>query len=310
MPIVAAIVAAGAAVYGAYEQNQASTNATNAEKSAADRATSLQQQEWQQQQQNEAPWLQAGQAALPQMQRIAAGAQNINPTSDPGYAPVNSVANPGQFSFSTTGPNADPSYQWRVAQGNAAVNASAAARGGYFSGATGTALQTQGQNMGSQEYQNQYNRYQTGLQDYMQQEQFNTDQYNQAYNRETSTEVNAYNQFATLAGYGQVANQQLTVGGQNFATNTGNLAMNTGTNQANQAMNQGQINAGLATNLSNDFTSAYGATLQQNQFNNMWNQWNNENASMTPTYGMTSGVSNSTMNPNQFNSTDYSMLGY
>jgi hypothetical protein len=295
MAIVAAIVAAGSAIYGAYEQNQAATNATNATRNASDRATSLQESEWNQQQQQEAPWLAAGRSALPQMQRIAAGAESINPASDAGYTQKNSLTDPGQFSFNTTGPNADPSYQWRVDQGNAAVSASAAARGDYFSGATGTALQIQGQNMASQEYQDQFNRYQTSLSDYMNQEQFNTDQYNQAYNRQMGIETNAYNQFSTLAGYGQVANQQLTVGGQNYSTNVGNVAVNQGTNTANYSTSQGNTNAQLATNLSNDFTSAYGATLNQNQFNDMMNQWNNENASTTPTYGITGP--------------DYSMVG-
>jgi hypothetical protein len=52
----------------------------------------------------------------------------------------------------------DPSYNWRFQQGENAVNAGAAASGLLNSGNRLTALQTQGQNMASTEFQNQYAR--------------------------------------------------------------------------------------------------------------------------------------------------------
>jgi len=59
-------------------------------------------------------------------------------------------------------PNAitsDPSYKWRVGQGTEALENSAAARGGLLSGNTGKALVDYGQQAGSQEYQNEFNRW-------------------------------------------------------------------------------------------------------------------------------------------------------
>lgn len=52
----------------------------------------------------------------------------------------------------------DPSYQWRVGQGQAALERSNAAKGYLGSGNMNIDLVNYGQNAGSQEYQNQYNR--------------------------------------------------------------------------------------------------------------------------------------------------------
>lgn len=49
-------------------------------------------------------------------------------------------------------------YKFRLGQGQQAIERSAAARGGLFSGKTGAALQEYGQGMASQEYANEYNR--------------------------------------------------------------------------------------------------------------------------------------------------------
>jgi hypothetical protein len=85
-------------------------------------------------QQQYQPYMAAGQQALSQLSSVA-GNQN--------------------FTFNQN----DPSYQYRLKGGQDAVSASAAAKGGYFSGATGSALQNQGQQAASQEYGNEYNRW-------------------------------------------------------------------------------------------------------------------------------------------------------
>jgi hypothetical protein len=66
----------------------------------------------------------------------------------------NSLANLMNGQFSTS----DPSYAWRVGQGQQALERSAAAKGYLGSGNILAELQNYGQNQGSQEYQNQYNR--------------------------------------------------------------------------------------------------------------------------------------------------------
>lgn len=56
---------------------------------------------------------------------------------------------------------ADPGYAFRVAEGQKAIERSAAARGGLQSGSALKAAARFGQEMGSQEYANAFNRYQT-----------------------------------------------------------------------------------------------------------------------------------------------------
>jgi hypothetical protein len=55
--------------------------------------------------------------------------------------------------------NTDPGYGFRFAEGMKGLERSAAARGGLLSGATLKGITRYGQDMGSQEYQNAFNRY-------------------------------------------------------------------------------------------------------------------------------------------------------
>lgn len=63
--------------------------------------------------------------------------------------------------FSMSDFTADPSYAFRLAEGQKALERSAAARGGLLSGGTGKALTRFGQDYASNEYTNAFNRYQT-----------------------------------------------------------------------------------------------------------------------------------------------------
>jgi hypothetical protein len=56
---------------------------------------------------------------------------------------------------------ADPGYAFRLAEGNKALERSAAARGMLMSGQMFKGAQRFGQDLASQEYQNAFNRYQT-----------------------------------------------------------------------------------------------------------------------------------------------------
>jgi hypothetical protein len=60
----------------------------------------------------------------------------------------------GESDFQT-----DPGYRWRIQQGLDALQGSAAAKGGLFSGAAGKALNRYGQEFASNEYQKAYERY-------------------------------------------------------------------------------------------------------------------------------------------------------
>lgn len=124
---------------------------------------------------------------------------------------------PEYRSFTMQDFESDPGYQFRLREGQKAIERSAAARGGLNSGATLKALQGYGQDLASQEYQNAYNR-------------FNADQANR-YGRYQDY----MNRISSLAGLGQTT-----------ATNLGNMGMNLGSNLA-----QTQIGLGNAIGAAN-----------------------------------------------------------
>lgn len=161
------------------------------------------------------------------------------------------------FSFSTTGPNADPSYSFRLSEGTKALQNSAAARGGLVSGNTMKALQDYGQQAASQEYQNAFNRYQT----------------------ERGSKLN---RLQSLAGIGQSAVQQAgqaaqnygnaaQQAGQNYAAGAGN-AMMSGAN-ALAAGRQGAADASASgwMGASNSLSNALGQYINYNQSQNFIN---------------------------------------
>jgi hypothetical protein len=102
---------------------------------------------------------------------------------------------------------ADPGYAFRLNEGMKGLNASAAARGGLISGNALRAATQYGQDMGSQEYQNAYNRYQT--------------------NRS-----NQLNPLQSLMGASQTATNNMQQAGQNYATTAGDAYMGAGNARA------------------------------------------------------------------------------
>lgn len=160
---------AGSAVVGAISSNKAA----NTQAAATERATDLQGQQFERQVALQEPWRQAGIKALGKLEEA----------SD--YTPF------GMQQF-----QADPGYAFRLSEGQKALDRQAAARGGLISGGALKAAQRYGQEMGSQEYTNAFNRYQT--------------------------ERNArLNPLQSLAGVGQTATNQLVSAGQNYANAAG-----------------------------------------------------------------------------------------
>lgn len=135
------------------------------------------------------PWLTAGKDSLAQLSALMA----------PGGALTRKF---GAADF-----EADPGYQFQLAEGEQAANRAAAARGGYNSGRTLKELMRYGQGLASTTYQDAYNRY-------------NTDQ------------SNLYNRLAGIAGTGQTAATTLGDAGANYAANVGNTLTGGATAQA------------------------------------------------------------------------------
>jgi hypothetical protein len=195
------LIPAGAALLGGAMQSRAAGKAADTAAAASDRASDVQREMFERNVELNAPFREAGITALNKLTPLATN-----------YTPF------GMDQF-----RADPGYNFRMSEGMKGLERSAAARGGLLSGSMLKGIQRFGQDLGSQEYQNAFNRYQT----------------------ERNAQLNP---LQSLAGVGQTTSQQLGAAGTQFANTMGNIGMN-------NAMNQG--NAQMAR------ASAYGNTLNQ-----------------------------------------------
>jgi len=224
MGIETAII--GSALAGMYSANRASkTQAQSAQQgidaqaAATQRGIDAQERMFERQNELQEPFRQAGIGAL----------NKLIPMSD--YTKF------GMDQF-----QADPGYGFRLSEGMKALDRTAAARGGLLSGSTLKGAQRYGQEMGSQEYMNAFNRYQT----------------------ERNAQLNP---LQSLAGLGQTSTNALSgmAGqmGQNYATGYGNIgqAMATGYGNIGQARASGYVGG------ANALSSALGTGLNymQNQ---------------------------------------------
>ena len=180
--MVAAAITGGAALVGGAMSSSASKKAAKTQAASADRASEIQQANFEQTREDLMPYKQAGDTSLNQL--------------------MGQMTPGGYFNQTYTGQDiySDPSYQFRLQQGQNAIQSSAAAQGGLLSGATLKALQNYGQESASQEYSNAYNR-------------FNADQ------------TNRYNRLSNLVGIGQNAAAQVGNAGAQTAQAIANNTM-------------------------------------------------------------------------------------
>jgi len=159
--------------------------AANVYGASADRASDVQRQMFERQLELQKPFREAGVRALGKLE----GASDYTPFGM------------GQF-------QQDPGYAFRIGEGQKALDRQAAARGGLISGGALKAAQRYGQEMGSQEYQNAFNRYQA--------------------EREARL-----GPLQSLAGVGQTSANLLGAAGQQYGANVGNIGMGAGEAQGN-----------------------------------------------------------------------------
>lgn len=129
----------------------------------------------------------------------------------------------------------DPGYQFRLSEGQKALERSAAARGGLLSGRAAKDTARFGQDQASQEFGNSWNRWNT-------------------------QNTNTYNRLAGVSGAGQTA-----------ATNVGNAATQYGQNAANATMGAANAQAAGQVGQANAWTQGLGnawSLYQQNQMMN------------------------------------------
>ncbi len=175
--VAVAVGGAVTGIAGSAIQAGAAGRAARGQQDAANKANQMQWDMYQQTRSDQEPWRQAGQKAL----------------GDMGNADFQRDFTAGDF-------QKDPGYDFRMAEGQKALERSAAARGGLQSGGTMKGLARYGQDYASGEYQNAYNR-------------FNGDR------------DRRFNRLSSLAGMGQTANSTVDNAGMNYANQAGQNAM-------------------------------------------------------------------------------------
>lgn len=137
--VAAAIV--GSSVVGAAVSLDASRRASKTQADAANKASDLSQQQFEQNREDMAPWRAAGAGALSQLTAGTGAGGDFN------------------RNFTLADFQQDPGYAFRQQQGMRGVESSAAARGGLLNGGTLKALDRYNQDYASGEFQNAYNRF-------------------------------------------------------------------------------------------------------------------------------------------------------
>lgn len=207
-------VEAGTAIIQGKIQADAAKDAAGIQAQAGAEANRLQKEMYDQNRADNEPWRQAGMKAL-------GGMQDGDFQRD---------FNMGDF-------QADPGYQFRMAEGQKALERSAAARGGLQSGGTMKALAKYSQDVASSEYSNVYNR-------------FNADR------------DRRFNRLGSLAGVGQTANAQVGAAGANYANQSGANTIGTGNAVAGGRLAVGQAWSGAAAGVGKAYANERAMALE------------------------------------------------
>jgi hypothetical protein len=206
MAIGTAAAILGSAVIGGAAASRGASRAARAQTQAADQAAQVQREIFERQTELQEPFRQAGITSQNELLRLLGlGGE----AGTPGYGSIGAP-------FTAEQMQADPGYAFRLAEGEKALGRMQAARGQYLGGGAIRAGTRYGQEMGSQEYMNAFNRAQALL----------------------GTRLGA---LGSLYGAGQAAAQQVGQQAGQMGTNVSNLLMQGG--QARASGYLGQANA-------------------------------------------------------------------
>ena len=230
----------GLGLGSALNASRASGQAAETQAGAADRTAALQKEMFDLQMKGQEPFRQAGLTGQNRLMELL------------GLGGDTGAAGYGKYGrdFAMSDYQADPGYAFRLSEGQKALDRQAAARGGLISGGALKAATRYGQDMGSQEYQNAFNRYQTSR----------------------------TNQLQPLGN--------LMASGQSAASNQGSAAGAYGTNAGQAYMASGQATAagqlGAANSLASGLQGTLSAYQNQQNFTDFLNRQPNYGAQTTP----------------------------
>jgi hypothetical protein len=180
----------GSSLAQGYSTNKAAQGAANAANAGAQSQIDLQRRMYEEGVARQQPFYQAGVNALP------------------GY--LSGIGQGGELvrGFTMADYQADPGYAFRLSEGQKQLDRQAAIRGGQISGPSMKAAARYGQEMGSQEYSNAYNRFR-------------------------DTQSLRRNALAGVTGFAPTAANAMGSLGQNYATSAGSAMANQGVNTGN-----------------------------------------------------------------------------
>lgn len=228
---------AGAVVAGSAINAYSSNKAVKSQEQAAGNASAEAAREYdltradqldllKQQRADQQPWLDAGKSSLAQLASgTAAGGNLVKP-------------------FGLSDFQADPGYDFRVSEGEKAIQRAASGRGGLYSGATLKALARFNQDTASGEYGAAYNRY-------------NSDQ---------STK---FNRLASIAGLGQTATNQVGQNGTNAYGTIASAGANASNNISQNLIGSGNARASGYVGTANALSNGLSQYLNYNQNQNL-----------------------------------------
>lgn len=193
--IASAAIGLGGSLLAANAQASAAEKASAAQTEAVDKQIASNERTLAIQREDQRPWREAGMEALTQLQAGIA---------DGSFDPKN-------FEFT-----ADPGYQWRLDQGQKAIERGASARGNLFSAGTQAAIGSYGQEFASNEY-------------------------DRAYQRNAGAQNARFNALASVAGVGQRATDVMT-----NATGAAGQLNNNAIGAGGNAIAQGYLGQGNA----------------------------------------------------------------
>jgi hypothetical protein len=195
--VTAALITGGAAIAGGYLSGQAAKQGAETQANAMRESAAIQKAMFDVQNEQQKPYREAGYSALSDI-------AGMKPYLTHQFGPEDFQA------------GIDPSYNWRLQQGNLATTNLKNQAGGLIGGNALQGLTDYAQNAASQEYGNVFNRYNTQRQ-------------------------NIYNNLASIAGLGQTSLGQTGTLSSNAASGIGNAVSGAGT-----AIGSGQVAMGNA----------------------------------------------------------------
>jgi hypothetical protein len=215
--VTAALIGGGAALLGGYMSSSAIGSAADTQANSAAQATALQKQMFDEQNALNKPVRDNGLAGQNRLMDLLGLSGNTGAT---GYGSAGK-------NFTMSDFNADPGYQFRLDQGNRALERTQAARGGLLSGGAMKDAMAYNQGQASQEYGNAYNRFQTDR-------------------------SNILNPLQSLAGQGQTVSGSMAANAGAYGTNVGNTLTQSGNAQASSILANnnalvGALNQGVSS---------------------------------------------------------------